>query len=247
LVDIGASAQKDLEASQAEQQALAEAVHAQQSTVAGLEGRLKRFGVSDPASSQSAITLLRAPFAGVVLDIDSAPGAVIDSSSELLSIADLSSVYVEAQVYEKDMGHVRIGQPASITTDSYPGTHFTGRVTSIGDQIDPQTRTTPVRCEVSNRGAKLKLNMFAGVALPTTSQRSGLAVPTDAVQDVEGKKVIFIRRSPTQFEIRQVTLGRASDGMTEIASGLKEGEEVVTRGAFQVKSALLSKELGEKD
>ena len=247
LVEIGAAAQKDLDASQAEQQGMAEAVRAQQSTVAGLESRLKRFGVGDPASVQSSITVIRAPFAGVVLDIDSAPGAVIDSSNALLSVADLSSVYVEAQVYEKDMGRVRIGQAASITTDSYPGTHFTGRVTSIGDRIDPQTRTTPVRCEVSNDGARLKLDMFATVALPTAGRRNGLAVPTDAVQNLEGKSVVFVRRSPTQFEIRTVNVGRTSEGTIEIASGLKEGEEVVTAGAFQVKSALLSKELGDKE
>ena len=247
LVEIGAAAQKDLDASQAEQQAMAEAVRGQESTVAGLESRLKRFGVGDPASAQSSITVLRAPFAGVVLDIDSAPGAVIDSSNALLSVADLSSVYVEAQVYEKDMGRVRIGQAASSRTDSYPGTRFGGRVTSIGDRIDPQTRTTPVRCEVSNDGWRLKLDMFATVALPTSIRRNGLAVPADAVQNLEGKSVVFVRRSPTQFEIRTVNTGRTSEGTIEIASGLKEGEEVVTAGAFQVKSALLSKELGDKE
>jgi membrane fusion protein, heavy metal efflux system len=89
--------------------------------------------------------------------------------------------------------------------------------------------------------------MFATVALPTSGSRSGLAVPTDAVQNLEGKQVVFVRRSPTQFEIRQVNPGRASGSMIEIASGLKEGEEVVTAGAFQVKSALLSKELGDKE
>ena len=247
LVAIGASAQKDLEASQAEQQGLAEAIRAQQSSVAGLESRLKRFGV-DSASTQSSITLLRAPFSGVVLDIESAPGAVVDSSNELLAIADLSSVYVDAQVYEKDLGRVRVGQSASAKTDSYPGTDFAARVTSIGDQIDPQTRTTPVRCQVMNREGKLKLNMFATVALPTASQHSGIAVPADAVQSVEDKQVVFVRRSQTQFEIRQVKLGRAAgEGKIEIASGVKDGEEVVTKGAFQLKSALLSKELGEED
>ena len=247
LVQIGASAQKDLDASQAEQDGLAEAVRAQQSNVAGLQSRLTRFGVNDPASAQSSITMLHAPFAGVVLSVEGAPGAVIDSSSEVLGIADLSSVYVEAQVYEKDLGVVRIGQTASITSESYPGVHFTGRVVSIGDRLDPQTRTAPIRCEVSNSGAKLKLDMFASVALPTAAKRTGLALPQDAIQNLEGKQVVFVRHSSTQFEVRPVNVGRATEGKIDVTSGLKEGEEVVTRGAFQVKSALLSKELGEKE
>jgi cobalt-zinc-cadmium efflux system membrane fusion protein len=120
------------------------------------------------------------------------------AGSELFSVADLSTVYVQAQVYEKDLGQVHIGQAASISIDSYPGDRFTGQVASISDLIDTQTRTAAVRCQVANPGARLKLDMLASVQFPTAMKRSVLSVPTDAVQDIEGKPTVFVRTSPSQ-------------------------------------------------
>lgn len=247
LVDIGATPQKEYEASLGEQQQLEESIRGQESTLAGMDARLRRFGVTDSAATDRLTTTIRAPFAGVVIKVSAGPGEVVDSSAELFSIADLSRVQVQAQVYEKDLGRVQRGQIASIRVDAYPDERFSGPIVSIGDTIDPQTRTTTVRCEVANPRGLLKLDMFAAVDLPTAVTAKALAVPSDAIQTVEGKTVVFIRTAPTKFESRVVERGRTAGSMTEILRGLKPGEPVVTKGAFQVKSTQQAKELGEKD
>ena len=246
LAEIGAVPRKDYEFSLAEQQGFQEGIRAQESTIAGLAARLRRLGITDPSGDAAAMTAIRAPFAGVIIRVAAAPGDVVESGAELFSVADLSKVYVQAQVYEKDLGQVRVGQAASITIDSHPGERFPGRVASISDLIDPQTRTAAVRCQVANPGSRLKLDMLAMVQFPTSMKRAALSVPTDAVQDIEGKTVIFVRTSPSGFSARQVETGFAADGRTEIIRGLKEGEPVVSKGAFAVKSVLLGKELKEE-
>ena len=248
LVEIGAVSQRESEAAIGDQRQLEESVRSQESTVAGIEARLRRYGLdTETAAGRSAVTAIRSPFAGVVTRVSAAPGDVVDASSELFAVADISRVYVEAQVYEKDLGRVHRGQSATIAVDAYPDEGFTGQVAVIGDTVDPQTRTIAVRCEVANAKGLLKLDMFARIDLPTETTRPGLAVPSDAIQTVEGKRVVFVRSSESEFQVRPVQTGRVAGNLTEVIGGLKAGEPVVTRGAFQVKSTLLSKELGEKE
>lgn len=248
LVEIGAVPQKESEAALGEQQQLEESVRSQESTVTGIETRLRRYGLDTrTAAGRSAVTTIRAPFAGVVIHVSAAPGDVVDAASELFAIADISRVYVQAQVYEKDLGRVHRGQSATMTVDAHPDERFTGRVAVISDTVDPQTRTVAVRCEVTNAKGLLKLDMFGTVDLPTETTRPGLAVPSDAIQTVEGKRVVFVRSSDSEFVVRPVQTGRVAGNLIEVTNGLKAGEAVVTRGAFQVKSTLLSKELGEKE
>ncbi len=246
LAEIGAVPQKEYEFSQAEQQGFEEGIRAQESTIAGLTARLRRFGITNPSGDSAAMTAIRAPFAGIVIRVSAAPGDVVEAGAELFSVADLSTVYVQAQVYEKDLGQVRLGQTASIAIDSYPGEHFTGRVASISDLIDPQTRTAAVRCQVANPGTRLKLDMLATVQFPTSMKLATLSVPADAIQDIDGKPTVFVRTSLSQFSARQVETGSSGDGRIEIVRGLKAGEPVVSKGAFAVKSVLLGKQLQEE-
>lgn len=240
LLEVGAVPAKEYEAAESEARALEEAVRAQQSTLAGIETRLKRFGAS--FNGDASLTTIRAPFAGVVIKTEAAPGDVIDSSSILFSVADLSRVYVEAQVYEKDLGRIRINQPVFITVDSYSGEVFEARVAAIKDILNPQTRTAAVRCELANPGGKLKLEMFANLAIPTTDTHMALTVPSEAVQTINRRQVVFVRKADLHFEAREVQV--LGDGARlEIGEGLKEGEPVVVKGAFQLKSAFLAKEL----
>ena len=247
LVEIGAAPQKDYEFSLAEEQALEEKIRGQESAVSGLSARLRRFGINQAEGNPSPVTAIRAPFSGVIIRTAAAPGEVVDPGAEMFSLADLSSVYVQAQVYEKDLGRVRAGQPASITLDSYPGEHFPSRVVSISDLVDPQTRSAAVRCQVSNSDGRLKLDMLAMIRFPTSTKRAALSVPADAVQTIEGKSVVFVRGSPYRFSIRPVEAGLTSEGRTEILRGLNEGEPVVSKGAFALKSVLLVRKLGEKE
>ena len=240
LLEVGAVPAKEYEAAESDAKALEEAVRAQQSTLAGLETRLKRFGAS--FNGDASLTTIRAPFAGVVIKTEAAPGDVIDSGSILFSIADLSRVYVEAQVYEKDLGRIRINQPAFITVDTYAGEVFEAKVTAIKDILNPQTRTAAVRCELANPGGKLKLEMFANLAIPTTDTHMALTLPSEAVQTINRRQVVFVRKADLHFEAREVQV-LGDGGRLEISGGLKEGEPVVVKGAFQLKSAFLAKEL----
>ncbi len=240
LVSIGAVPTKDAESAEADARGLEESVRAQQSVIAGIETRVKRFGVS--SSQESAAAAIRAPFAGVVTKVDAAPGDVVDSSSALLSLADLTRVYVEGQVYERDLGRIRIDQPARISVGAYPGQFFQGRVASIGDVLNPATRTAGVRCEVDNTSGRLKLEMFATLSIPTNEAHSALSVPADSVQTINRRQVVFVRSGELHFEAREVqVIGDGPD--LEVVAGLKDGEPIVTKGAFQLKSAFLARQL----
>ena len=246
LAELGAAPRKDFETSQAEEQSATEAVQGQESVLAGLSDRLRRFGVR-PDGNGPPIAAITAPISGIVIAVSAAPGEVIEAGKELFTIADLSTVWIQAEVYEKDLGRIRAGQTARIQVDTYGDRQFTGIVTYIGDVLDPKTRTIRVRCEVANPHGLLKLEMFAKIDLPTVAQRQALAVAESAVQQVNGKPIVFVQRSEEEFEARPVVLGMRVNGLVEIASGLAEGELVATQGAFQLKSVLLEKEVAEED
>lgn len=246
LAELGAIAQKNAELSQVEAVAGREGVRVQESVVAGLISRLRRFGV-EQVNADHPSTVIRAPFAGVVVKAQTAPGDVFDADHELFSIADLTHVWVQAEVYEQDLGRVQVGQTATITVDTYPNEKFQGQVTYIGDVLDPQTRTARVRCEVANPGIRLKLDMFATIELPTHFSRRALVVPASAIQDVNGSAVVFVRKTPTAFELRAIQPGKTLENETEIVSGLHAGEEVVSVGSFHLKSVALSGQIGGEE
>jgi len=246
LAQIGAVAQKELEAAEAEHHALLEGIRAEESAVEGLAVRLRRFGMTDPTRSKTSMTTIRAPFAGVVIKAEVSPGEVVDAGMELFSVADITEVWVQAEVYEKDLGRIHAGQLAYISVDTYPE-RFSGQVAYISDILDPQTRTAKVRCVVPNKELRLKLDMFASVDVPTTFSRKAVAVPAGAIQQMEGKNVVFVRKSEEKFEAREVKTGNTVQGQTEITSGLAEGESVVVQGAFHLKSIVLSETLGEEE
>lgn len=240
LVDIGAIPAKDAETAEAEARGTDESVRAQQGVIAGIETRTKRFEVS--STDEPGGAAIRAPFAGVVIEVNAAPGDVVDSSTVLLSLADLSRVYVEGQAYERDLGKIRIGQPAQISVEAYPSQYFQGRVAAIRDVLDPATRTAGVRCEVDNSAGRLKLEMFATLSIPTSESHSALSLPSDAVQTINRRQVVFVREGELHFEAREVQVSGEGPAI-EILAGLKDGEPIVIKGAFQLKSAFLARQL----
>ena len=245
LADIGAVPKKEFEQASADLQSAQQSIKAQESLLTGILARLRRFGVPQTDTQSTPITTITSPFDGVVTKQEASPGEVVESTSALFTIADLSTVWVQAEVYEKDLGRLRVGQSALITVDTYPNHQFTGKVTYVSDFLDPQTRTAKVRCEVPNGDVRLKLNMFASVNLPTTFSRRTLAVPAGAIQEVGDKTMVFIRKTATQFEPRWVSAGNTVRDLVEITNGLQEGEPVVKAGAFHLKSILVGKDLGE--
>ncbi len=204
-----------------------------------------------------------APFKGRIVERVVTVGQVVDISTKLFKLIDLSTVWVWANIYEKDLGRVKIGQTAYITVTPYPDRVFTGKITYILDTIDPATRTVKVRAELENpptppftkggQGGLLKPEMFASVKIGV-GQVISLAVPESAIQRDGENTIVFVARdentsssaSPRAgvrggliFLKRVVAIGPEVDGYHPVLSGLKEGERLVTKGAFTLKSESL--------
>ena len=247
LIELGGVAKGERERRSAEHQRALADVSSARAAITNLEQRLLRLGMSRDELARvrtggdinaASAGVVAAPFAGVVLEVHAAPGEVITPDRELFIIADLSRVWVQGDVYQKDIAKIRVGQDAVVTVDTYPGETFIGRVTHVSDVLDPDTRTAKVRCEVVNRNGRLKSQMFATLALPVSAQRNALVIPSRAVQDIDGVPTVFVRVGEKQFETRPVRVAAAVGDDVEVTEGLKIGDSVVTDGALMLKSRL---------
>jgi cobalt-zinc-cadmium efflux system membrane fusion protein len=191
--------------------------------------------VQGPANSRGVVV---APFNGIIHSIGAVPGELVDTTRPLFSLADLSTVWVQADVVERDLGAVQVGETVSVSVDAYPGRTFPGRVAYIPDQIDPRSGTARVRCEVPNPDGALRANMFATADIKSPLGQDGIMVPDSALQDIDGKSVVFIPAGPGHFGRPFVRLGLRSGGFTEIVKGLPAKATVVTDGSFWLKAAL---------
>lgn len=258
LIKIEAIAQQELDVRRAEFRNAEAAVGSAQAGVSRVEEQLHRFGLSDaevaalaPDANEashraSSHSTLRAPFAGIVTKFDVAVGEVVEPNKQLFTVADIATVWVLADVYERDISKIQRNGTVEIKVDAYPDRTFSGRITHVSDLIDPASRTAKVRCVVDNQDGALKLDMFAKVALGTGDQRQALAVPADAVQEVDNASVVFVRLGPTRFERRTVQDGRRVGNVVEILGGLEAGQQVVGKGSFYLKTALLRERIGDE-
>jgi cobalt-zinc-cadmium efflux system membrane fusion protein len=247
LVELGGVARADRERRAAELQRAEAEVNGARAGVTNLAQKLRRLGVSDDQLARvqrgedvnvAARSTVTAPFAGTVLQVTTAPGETITPDRELLTVADLSRVWVQADVYQKDIAKIRVGQNAVVTVDTYAGETFTGRITSISDTLDPTTRTAKVRCEVPNRDGRLKVQMFATLELPVSVTHDAVTVPARAIQDIDGVPTVFVRVDEERFQARPVRIGPSVAGQVEVVEGLKSTDAVVTDGALMLKSKL---------
>ena len=181
-----------------------------------------------------ALTLY-AETGGYVLTKNAFQRQKITPDTELYSIADLSTVWVIADIYEYEMQMIRVGQPATMNLSYYPGETFTGKVTYIYPQLDAQTRTMKARIEFPNRNLKLKPDMFANVDFQIVYPRQ-VSVPEEAVLDSGEEQIVFVALGDGYFEPRKVQLGAKVDDRYIILSGLQAGEKIVTSGNFMIDS-----------
>ena len=178
---------------------------------------------------------LVSPVSGFVMERNAFPRQRVTNDTVLYTVADLSSVWVMADVFEYEAAGVHVGQSAAMKLDYLPGRIFRGKVTYILPQVDPATRTLKVRLQFENPGTLLKPDMYGEVELQTGGQRS-LVVPEGAVLNSGDRQTVFVDRGNGQFEPRPVTIGTQSDGRIEILSGLAAGERIVTSGNFLIDS-----------
>jgi cobalt-zinc-cadmium efflux system membrane fusion protein len=198
--------------------------------------------------SQSGLMPVRAPFAGTVLERSLSLGAQAQPGDKLLLLADTSKMWVITTVYEREVAAVLRAQEegtvkAIVSVTAYPGRTFSGHVEQVGGTLDEATRTAKVRVVVDNPGNLLRAGMFARVRLLISDTGDGLALPEGAVLDDEGRSFVFVRAEGPYFVRRPVTTGRSLDGWVEV-SGISAGDEVVTKGAFLLKSDVLRSKMG---
>jgi len=174
---------------------------------------------------------VRSPASGVIVEKAAIEGMHVTPGQTLFRIADLSVVWVEADVYERDMAAVRVGQAATVTLDAYPDQRFSGRATYVYPYVEEQTRTIRVRFQFPNPRGLLKPGMYANVQLVMPAA-SALAVPADAVLDSGREQLVFVALGDGYFEPRRVRIGRRVDTTIEITDGLKEGEDVAAGATF---------------
>jgi len=173
---------------------------------------------------------------GLVVERKVTEGQHVNEGDVLYTVADLSSVWVVADVYESDLAVVRAGQLAEITTDALPGAVLRGKVSLIEPFANPQTRTIPVRIQVPNPGMRLRPGMFTQVRLRAADSRPVLTIPRSAVLNTGGGTLVYVDTGAQGFESRKVELGAPAGDLYPVVAGLKEGEQVVTEGNFLIDS-----------
>ena len=183
---------------------------------------------------QHALTL-RSPISGVLTAKNVVEGARLTPADIPFEITDLSRVWVLVDIYEAELGRIRVGMAAELSTQALPGRTLKGRVAFVDPLMDPKTRTAKLRLEFPNPKGELKPEMFGEVLLKAQG-RTGLVIPLDAVLDAGGSKVAFVALGDGKFEPRVITTGSSSGDRVEISSGLQAGDEVVVRANFLVDS-----------
>ena len=188
-------------------------------------------------SDQTRHTLtFRSPVNGTVMEKKALQGMRFSPGDALYQIADLSAVWLIADIFEQDLALVKLGQTAKVKINAYPGKEFTAKVTYVYPTLNPQTRTVPVRLELANPGGLLKPAMYANVELAAPVGGKVLTVPTSAVISGGDRQTVLVELAEGRFEPRQVKLGAQGNDYVEVLEGVGEGEKVVVAANFMIDS-----------
>ncbi len=207
--------------------------------------KLRMMGVN-PGKLAGSTFPLTTPFAGTVIEKTAVLGELAPIDQSLFTVADLSTLWIEASLFEKDLARVKPGAQAGVTVSAYPGEVFKGRLTYISSVMDKESRTVKARVEVPNPDGRLKPEMFATAAIHTGSGTKALLLPEDAVLLVQGQPTVFVAENGG-FEPRAVEVGERAQGRVTIRSGVEAGEAVVVSGAYALKARLLKSQIGDAD
>ena len=238
LVEIGAASRQELERIHAEHTA-------RRANLDSAAARLQLLGLPAaaidalaPGDGRDAIVDVPAPITGVVTERNANVGLNVESTTPLLTVTDLSTVWVVVEVYEQDFGRVRVGSPASITTRAYPERVLTGQVSYIDPQVRPETRTAKARIEVPNARRDLRLGMYAEAVLAGDDAGATVMVPSGAVQHVGDRTVVYLVSAPAPgtFIEREVRLGAAVGDRVPVLAGVLAGDVLVSEGSFSVRA-----------
>ena len=248
LADLGAVSRQELEEVKSR-------LHEHHAEHAALRERMILYGLNDQEIQRlKSSTQIRsevpvhAPANGIVTTRDVNVGQNLTMRDRLFTLTDLSTVWVIANVYEKDFSVLQTGRAVTVTTSAWPGREWSGRISYIDPRIDETTRTARVRIELGNQDQQLRLGMFVDVAIKSASSGSAasgseeqLVIPRAAIQNLGNDRIAFVPVGSGRFQVRRLLLGAEQDGFVQVLNGLAAGDEVVTDGSF-----FLVAELGRK-
>lgn len=205
--------------------------------------RLRMYGGLGQPSGSTYV--LKAPFNGIVIEKNAVIGELANPADTIFTIADMSTVWIDADVPERDLQSLDIGKTASITVTAYPDEVFTGKVSYLSNIVDKTTRTVKARIELPNPHLKLRIDMFAKVVLNHATTKDVLVVPNAAVVMLQGIPNVYINENGG-FTPRAVELGSRYNEFVEIKSGLTEGEKVVQTGVYALKARQLKSQISDE-
>lgn len=180
---------------------------------------------------------LRSPLAGRVVDRKVTPSQMIAANDELFIVADTSSLWCYVQIFEKDLSRIKVGNIVNIKVDAYPAEKFSGVIDYIADTLDTAKRTARGRVRITNPEGRLKAGMFATLTVGT-GQRDSLLVPESAILTTNGENFVFVEMAPGLYQKHCIKTGKKANGQVEILAGVEQGEKVVAKGGFSLKSEL---------
>ncbi|MFA7422064.1 MAG: efflux RND transporter periplasmic adaptor subunit, partial [Melioribacteraceae bacterium] len=180
---------------------------------------------------------------GIVVERNVVIGQLVDATTNAFKVINTNTVWIDGQIYEKDITKINQKTNALFTSSTYMNENFAGRIIYIGQTVDEQSRTITVRGEFTNSNSKLKPQMFGELKIPVSSNEKAIMIPEESVVKETGNDYVFVQTSDTTFEQRKVLTGLSVDNRIEIKEGLKEGEKVVSKGVFYLKSELKKEEL----
>jgi len=238
LVKIGAASQQELEAAEAEHTRHSTDVESARSKLTLLGLTANQIASLNETTSMDSTVRITSPRDGVITTRSINTGANIDASMELLTVADLSTVWVVANVYERDLGRVKVGAAATIAAPVVSGRRWSGRITYVDPQLATDTRTARVRIGLSNADRMLKFGMYADVAIAASETARALFVPRSAIQTIGPQSVAYVTdaQRPGRYLERPVVVGASSGQTVEIVTGIVETDEVVVDGSFALRA-----------
>jgi len=239
LFQAKAVAQKDWEQAQSDLRNAEHDLRAAEGAHSGAQDKLRVFGktneeihVIETERRIDRLTLVRSPIAGTITSRKVGPGQYVkpDNPDPLFTIANTSTMWLLANVYETDIASIQIGQPVQVQVMAYPLQTFRARITHVAAMVDPTSHRIAVRAEVANPEDKLKPEMFASFRILTSTSVSSPAVPLSAVTRDGDQATVWVKSGPREFTQRAVTLGLERDGFIQTLSGVRAGEQVVIKG-----------------
>ena len=196
--------------------------------------------------NSGTVVEIKSPRAGVVIADFHKVGDKVDTVSVIHTVADLSKLWANFDVYEKDVAQVKIGQTVLVHSMAYSDEVFEGKIIFVSPRVDDTSRTIKIRASIENPKNLLKMGMFVSGEIVSKSEEEYLTLPSTAIQTLGEKKVIFIKVDEGKFQPREVSIKAETTDQVALNGGIKEGDWIVSKGAFLLKSSLLADQLEEE-